>query len=302
MDQLYTYQILKELQQRSFEDDFGLFVSILVQAVVLYLTVKISIYQSKKEFKRERAFESERRKKELNRIFNVVVRNTLKVAERVNIDEGKFYDSYVEGYNIEKGIKPAEMLVTFPELEMLLAIDNLTFEDAFISDASNEQDIDNLYQLIAGYQSIKVSYDTLSKEIHKINDFISSFDVPVMQEYQNTLEFIYDRLIKFAANESNHYEGLQDDMTRLLDGLNKYESEVNNFDELDRTLKRSEETELFKSIMEDDQIKYYQVRGRFTIMYLKYSQEVSMFHQSVVYLIHRLSVARNNLSLIEKFM
>lgn len=299
MDQLYTYQILQELKNKSFNDDWGLLIGIVIQAIVLYLTVIISVRQSRNEFERDKHEEERKRSVESKKMRNVITRNINKVIKQVSEEETKFYESFVEGYSIETGIRPVNILITFPELDMLNSIDRIVFENVFINERSSEQNINDLYFVLAGIESIKTSYKTLMEEISKINEFISNYDTVILNEHEKIKNFIIKRTIEYVSDKSNHYDALNNEINELITDINQYESEINNFSELASSLRTAEEKDIFKKIMEPIMLEYYQEKSTFEIYYLKYTQEVTLFHNRILYLIGRLHMAKGNLKLIE---
>src|SRR5690606_32990745 len=107
---------------------------------------------------------------------------------------------FVEGYSLENGIRTTNSIITFPELDMLLTIDKITFENAFINDASSENDVDSLYKVIAAVDTIKSSYDSIIAEIEKINNFIGDYDTLVLIEHDKVKDYIHQKLFDFGKN------------------------------------------------------------------------------------------------------
>ncbi|OYD44335.1 hypothetical protein CHU00_17655, partial [Sphingobacterium cellulitidis] len=72
MDQLYTYQILQELKENSFSDNWGMWIGIVFQLIVLWFTIHWSIKLSKEEFNRNISLEKHKEKEELKEIKNLI--------------------------------------------------------------------------------------------------------------------------------------------------------------------------------------------------------------------------------------
>lgn len=85
MDQLYTYQILQELQKESFEDKWGLIISVIIQAIVLYITIHYSIKLSKREFEQQIKVKDNEEKVIQNKIVEIL--NQAVTKELKQIDE-----------------------------------------------------------------------------------------------------------------------------------------------------------------------------------------------------------------------
>ncbi|WP_313261872.1 hypothetical protein [Sphingobacterium sp.] len=303
MDQLYTYQILQQLKEKSFNDEWGLALGIVIQGLILWFTIKYSVKLSKEEFERNQQTEIKKTKNEKARFRKVIIRNINKVLDQVVIDEQKFRTAFIDGYNIENGIRTVQAIILFPELDMLKSIDKLKFEDYFLENSTDENDISNLYYGISGIDGAFDSYEIIKSEISKINDFIGSYETILLQEHNKIHDFIkikVDETIGFNDIKENKSDVKLEDIENMFIAFETYESKINNFKILNDNLESFEKTNGFEIYIKPYLLDYIMLKNNFHIYYLKYVQEVELFHERIEYHILRLKRCRANLELILK--
>ncbi len=261
-------------------------------ALITIVTIMASVWLAREEFRKTQRAEKRKIDSENRELRDFILRNIKRVIDQLSIDEDRFRRSYIDNYTIETGIAPISMLFSFKELEILNAIDVIRSENVFREDLETEKEFNELYLTFSAISIIWDSYNKISDEVLKINSFIKDYDTVLLDKYQNVISFIERRMIEYVKENRGDESS---NCKELLNRLNNYKSEINNFSELNAIIGGLDESEFFNRIVEQHFFEFSERKSQFLIYYLKYRQEVLLFHDRINYLIKRIEKNRIDL-------
>lgn len=171
MDQLYTYEILQQLKKDSFSDDWGLLITILVQGLVLYFTIRWSVKLSREEFERQKVVDSASKKELDGQVKDVILISIEREVDNLAVIIKHLDD--LRDLNIDNYSKKRVVTSDASFVEPILAIDLLNI-DRVLKPLSIYNENINVVQLLTGLSALTVNYS-------KLNDVQSEF----LKEYNN---------------------------------------------------------------------------------------------------------------------
>lgn len=230
MDQLYTYQILQELKNKSWRDDWGFLIEILVQGIILWFTITFAVKLSKREFEENlKLKESEdihNSRLILNHIEECLKKEVNIISEKIEHIEtyqnSNVYDILSKRKYIERNQKYLEAIIKIDFVLILKSIkkSNSEIKSTIVSDFVTA--IIEISDKSAEYYDFQKSYfnnnseltqqflqkfNYLISNIHKvgyideINILLQTFSKKGRNEKDNNLKII----IEFVENLYNIY-------------------------------------------------------------------------------------------------
>ncbi|MBD1425669.1 hypothetical protein [Sphingobacterium arenae] len=269
-------------------------------AFITITTIGSSVFLSKQAFLRTTKAEKLKKDRDDAKLKEVILRNAKIVSDKVTEESAKFLESFVAGYNIEKGIKPVNMLYLFPELDVLESIDKLRYHSVFFPDEFDEDDLSNLYYALAGISGIRDTYKIISEEVIKINSFISEYDTLLMERYQKITSYLEQKILDHQKDDQQSRKVKEEELAEFYSLINEYTSNINNFYLLKCNVDKIMELEIFDVVVKEDFILYTHVMDSFVLSYLKYQQEISVFHNRIKHLVGRLLKLKDQLLLLNR--
>lgn len=261
--------------------------------ITTIIGILASVFLAKYIFDKERREIKQSKNLENSRLKRIVSRNALIIADKTKEDAIGILKVYVEKYNIENGIVPIGMKYSLAELDIITAIGSLKIEEIFVKDFDDESHLVDFYLAISGITEVKYTYQSIADEVSKINNFIGEYDIIILERYKIIIEFVTSQISKSKLKDLE--VDLEKEVSEFFDFITSPKSEMNNFHELKVIVDGLKNLAIFPKVVNDSYLEYVGLEESFMISYLKFRQELFLYHNRIRYLTARLQSYGKNL-------
>lgn len=272
---------------------YDIFKDFIFPSGIMIITIVASILLAKEEFKRVNKHEEDKQKEENRILKEMIFRNLRIISTRSKQDVSNFRKMLKAAYDLKKPLFPSDILLNYPELNSLLAVDSMRMQKILTINHS-EESLNNIYQVMGALNLLNESYLKISDEFIKTNTSIKNYQIDLLRasvEFENVIE---DAMRKEPSVELNLL-GSKPINTRerliISNLIQKYKLGFKTTYNFIEVIDELEEIDSFKYLLQNNFYSISLPKNNIVNNYTQLDREIQNFHSSIGFLCNRMNTS-----------